>query len=122
VLARVPHASGALEGKITKDTTFAAGDHRSFRNRQMLVDLLDKAETLRWLHEDGRRTIAQLALQYAVAQPGISSVLPTMTSIEQLEEFAGAVDAPALTGAELARIDELYAGNFGVERREYARR
>jgi aryl-alcohol dehydrogenase-like predicted oxidoreductase len=29
VLARVPHASGALEGKITKETTFAAGDPRS---------------------------------------------------------------------------------------------
>ncbi len=122
VLARVPHASGALEGKITKETTFAAGDHRSFRNRQMLVDLLDKAETLRWLHEDGRRTVAQLALQYVVAQPGISSVLPTMTSIEQLDEFCGAGEAPALTADELRRIDALYAENFGVERREYARR
>jgi aryl-alcohol dehydrogenase-like predicted oxidoreductase len=122
VLARVPHASGALEGRITKDTTFAAGDHRSFRNRQMLVDLLDKAETLRWLHDGGTRTIAQLALQYAIAQPGISSVLPTMTTTEQLDEFTGAVDAPALTVDELQRIDELYAGNFGVERREYARR
>lgn len=122
VLARVPHASGALEGKITKDTTFAAGDHRSFRNRQMLVDLLDKAETLRWLHEDGSRTIAQLALQYVVAQPGISSVLPTMTSVEQLDEFTGAVDAPALSDDDLRRVDALYAENFGVERREYARR
>ncbi len=122
VLARVPHASGALEGKITKETTFAAGDHRSFRNRQMLVDLLDKAETLRWLHDGGRRTIAQLALQYVVAQPGISSVLPTMTSVEQLDEFTAATEAPPLTAEELRRIDELYAENFGVERREYARR
>jgi aryl-alcohol dehydrogenase-like predicted oxidoreductase len=122
VLARVPHASGALEGKITKDTTFAAGDHRAFRNRQMLVDLLDKAETLRFLHDDGRRSIAQLALQYAVAQPGITSVLPTMTSAEQLDEFTAATEAPPLTADELRRIDELYAANFGVERREYARR
>ncbi|MGH7747863.1 MAG: aldo/keto reductase, partial [Candidatus Dormibacteria bacterium] len=37
VLARVPHASGALEGRITRDTVFPAGDHRSFRNRQMLL-------------------------------------------------------------------------------------
>jgi aryl-alcohol dehydrogenase-like predicted oxidoreductase len=122
VLARVPHASGALEGKITKETTFAAGDHRSFRNRQMLVDLLDKAETLRWLHADGQRTVAQLALQYVIAQPGISSVLPTMTSIEQLDEFAAASDAAPLTADDLSRIDALYADNFGVERREYARR
>jgi len=122
VLARVPHASGALEGKITKETTFAAGDHRSFRNRQMLVDLLDKAETLRWLHSGGERSIAQLALQYAVAQPGISSVLPTMTGVDQLDEFTAATEVPPLTAEELRRIDELYAENFGVERREYARR
>jgi aryl-alcohol dehydrogenase-like predicted oxidoreductase len=88
----------------------------------MLVDLLDKAETLRWLHEDGRRSIAQLALQYIVAQPGISSVLPTMTSVEQLDEFTGALDAPPLSADDLQRIDALYAENFGVERREYARR
>jgi aryl-alcohol dehydrogenase-like predicted oxidoreductase len=121
VLARVPHASGALEGKITKDTTFAAGDHRSFRNRQMLVDLLDKAETLRWLHQDGQRTIAQLALQFAMARPEISSVLPTMTEVGQLDEFAAASEAPPLTAEELDRVGALYAENFGVERREYAR-
>jgi aryl-alcohol dehydrogenase-like predicted oxidoreductase len=88
----------------------------------MLVDLLDKAETLRWLHDSGQRTIAQLALQYAVAQPGISSVLPTMTTVEQLDEFTAATQAPPLSDGELHRIDALYADNFGVERREYARR
>jgi aryl-alcohol dehydrogenase-like predicted oxidoreductase len=45
-----------------------------------------------------------------------------MTSIEQLDEFTGALHAPALTDEELQRIDALYAENFGVERREYARR
>ena len=45
-----------------------------------------------------------------------------MTSVEQLDEFTGAVDAPALSGDDLRRVDALYAENFGVERREYARR
>jgi aryl-alcohol dehydrogenase-like predicted oxidoreductase len=122
VLARVPHASGALEGTVTKETVYPAGDHRSFRNRQMLHDLLDKAETIRFLWEAGERTIAQAAMQYCISQPRIASVLPTVTSIPQLEEFTAAAELTPLTSDELRRVDALYAENFGVERRDYARR
>jgi aryl-alcohol dehydrogenase-like predicted oxidoreductase len=117
VLARVPHASGALEGRITRDTVFPAGDHRSFRNRQMLLDLLDKAETLRFLWEDGSRTVAQAALQFLVAQPGLAGVLPTMSEPAQIEEFAAAASLPELTEDQLRRVAELEARNFGVEDR-----
>lgn len=122
VLARVPHASGALEGKITKDTAFPVGDHRNFRNRQMLEDLLDKAEALRFLHAGRERTVAQMALQFIIAQPRIAAVLPTMTEPAQLDEFSAAADIEQLTAEELRRVDQLYAENFGVARREYARR
>jgi aryl-alcohol dehydrogenase-like predicted oxidoreductase len=122
VLARVPHASGALEGTVTKDTVYPAGDHRSFRNRQMLHDLLDKAETISFLWEGGERTIAQAAIQYCLSQPRIASVLPTATTVAQLEEFTAAADLRPLTAADLSRVDALHAENFGVERRDYARR
>jgi aryl-alcohol dehydrogenase-like predicted oxidoreductase len=122
VLARVPHASGALEGRITKDTAFPPGDHRNFRNRQMLEDLLDKADALRFLHGDGVRTIAQMALQFVIAQPHIASVIPTMTETAQVDEFSAAADLRPLSDDELSRVAQLYADNFGVERREYARR
>ena len=121
ILARVPHASGALEGKITKDTAFPPGDHRNYRNRQMLEDLLDKAETLRFLHADGTRTVAQMALQFIISQPRIASVLPTVTDLDQLDEFAAAATLPPLSADELERIQALYAKNFGVARREYGK-
>ncbi|HEY6378753.1 MAG TPA: aldo/keto reductase [Candidatus Dormibacteraeota bacterium] len=122
VLARVPHASGALEGTVTKDTVYPAGDHRSFRNRQMLHDLLDKAQTISFLWEGGERTIAQAAIQYCLSQPRIASVLPTATTVAQLEEFTAAAALRPLTAADLTRVDALHAENFGVERRDYARR
>jgi aryl-alcohol dehydrogenase-like predicted oxidoreductase len=122
VLARVPHASGALEGTVTKDTVYPAGDHRSFRNRQMLHDLLDKAEAIRFLWDGGVRTIAQAAVQFCMAQPGMASVLPTATTPAQLEEFAAAASLPEIDPGDLRRVEERYADNFGVERREYARR
>jgi aryl-alcohol dehydrogenase-like predicted oxidoreductase len=122
VLARVPHASGALEGTVTKATVYPAGDHRSFRNRQMLHDLLDKAETISFLWDGGERTIAQAAIQYCLSQSRIASVLPTATTIAQLEEFTAAAERKPLTADDLRRVDALHAENFGVERRDYARR
>jgi aryl-alcohol dehydrogenase-like predicted oxidoreductase len=86
------------------------------------MDLLDKAETLRFLHADGQRTVAQMALQFIIAQPRIASVLPTVTELDQLDEFAAAATLPPLSADELERIAELYAENFGVARREYAKR
>jgi len=121
VLARVPHASGALEGTITKDTVFPPGDHRSFRNRQMLADLLDKAEAVRFLWGDDQGSIGQAAVQFCLAQPRIASVLPTVVEIAQLEEFAAASDLPRVTADQLARVEAERLRNFGVEQREYAR-
>jgi hypothetical protein len=43
------------------------------------------------------------------------TVLPNIYEHEQLVEFAGAPEAPALNASELQRITQLAAGNFGVE-------
>jgi hypothetical protein len=42
-------------------------------------------------------------------------VLPTVTDLEDLEEWAGASDAPDLTDEDLDRIAGLYERNFDVE-------
>ena len=46
LIARVPHASDTLSGKITLDTVFPPGDHRAHRNRDNMLDNFEKAETL----------------------------------------------------------------------------
>jgi aryl-alcohol dehydrogenase-like predicted oxidoreductase len=43
-------------------------------------------------------------------------VIPTMTTADELREYAGAADAPDLTESELASVAELYERNFDVER------
>ena len=55
LIARVPHASDVLSGKITRDTEFEGDDHRAHRKRENLLDLFDKADTLAFLHEPGDR-------------------------------------------------------------------
>lgn len=121
VLARVPHASGALEG-ISPDTVFPAGDHRNFRNRQMLVDLCAKREAVSFLWDAGARTIAQAAVQFCMAQPAMASVLPTITTPEQLDELAAAASLPPLAAEDLERVEALRRADFGVRERDGARR
>src|SRR5690348_12449445 len=75
VIARVPLASGMLTGKFTRDTQFAADDHRAYNRHGEAFDVgetfsgvdfetgLEAVEELRPLVPEGA-TLAQLALRW----------------------------------------------------------
>jgi aryl-alcohol dehydrogenase-like predicted oxidoreductase len=114
LIARVPHASDVLSGKITRDTEFEGDDHRAHRKRENLLDLFDKADTLDFLRapETGR-TIGQAAIAGILAIDGFTTVLPTCVTAAEVREYAAASDLP-LRDDERAQVDELWAANFGV--------
>jgi aryl-alcohol dehydrogenase-like predicted oxidoreductase len=113
-LIRVTHSSGMLEGKYTAETTFPPTDHRSHRPRTWLLNGIRKVEQLRFL-ENSKRTLGQAALQWLLADDRVASTLPNIYNEEQLVEFARAPDCQPLTADDMARIEELYSENFGVE-------
>lgn len=113
-MIRVPHASGMLEGKYAADTVFPEGDHRRHRPRSWLTNGVKKIERLRFLERPGR-TLGQAAIQWLLLEPRVMTVLPNIYDREQLREFAGATDAPALGADEIERIAREYAENFGIE-------
>jgi len=118
LMARVPHASGLLEGRYTRDTSFGPDDHRFFRvntderKRAWLDDGLKKLERLAFLQAG--RTLAQAAIRFILASPCFACVLPNIYTAEQLEEFAAAAEVPDLTGEEVAQVNALYARNFDL--------
>lgn len=112
-LIRVTHSSGMLEGHYTPETVFPEGDHRRHRPKSWLINGVKKVEQLRFL-ENADRTLGQAALQWLLADPLIASTLPNIYEEAQLVEFAKATDTAPLTSDEMARVDELYADNFGV--------
>jgi aryl-alcohol dehydrogenase-like predicted oxidoreductase len=114
VMARVPHSSGMLEGKYTRDTVFAENDHRRHRPRAWLETGVSKVEQLGFLTGDGERTLGQAALLWLLAQPQMTTTLPNIYGAEQLEEFAAVGDLDPLPAADVARVDELYDANFGL--------
>ncbi|ABF46006.1 aldo/keto reductase [Deinococcus geothermalis DSM 11300] len=119
VMARVPHASGLLEGYMTLDTEFEPGDHRNWRlttnarRKAWMEDGLKKVEQLQAQFLEGR-TIGQLAIQFALRSPAMASVLPNIYDEKGLEEYAATFGAAPLTDAEYDAIQVLYRDNFGL--------
>lgn len=121
LMVRVPHASGLLEGRYTRETTFGEGDHRFFRvntdarRKAWLDDGLKKVERLGFLTEGTGRTMAQAAIRWILSEPCFACVLPNIYSEDQLAEFAGASGVPDLSPEEARMVNELYARNFDLQ-------
>jgi len=86
IIARVPLDEGGLTGKMTRDTTFPLGDFRSryFRDdrKQQVVDQVEKLKTL--LGNEAS-SIPELALRFCLHHPAVSTVIPGMRSITNVE-------------------------------------
>ncbi len=113
-MVRVPHSSGMLEGRYTEDTVFAPNDHRRHRPRSWLIEGIRKIESLRFLEDEHDMTLGQAAIQWLLAHPKITTVLPNIYDEEQLREFCEASGKPELSASDLVRIRALYQDNFGV--------
>jgi aryl-alcohol dehydrogenase-like predicted oxidoreductase len=120
LMARVPHSSGLLEGQYTRQTSFAADDHRSFRvstdtrRREWLEAGLQKVERLAFLTAGTGRTLGQAAIRWILASPCFACVLPNIYNEAQAVEFAAASEVPDLTTEELAQVEDLCSRNFGL--------
>lgn len=111
VIVRGPLAMGLLTGKFNADTVFAENDFR--RHWQTDPDQhaifrhdLTVVERLRPLASEAR-SLAQLALQFVLAHPAVSTVIPGAKTPAQLRDNLGALTAPELTPAEMIRINEI---------------
>jgi aryl-alcohol dehydrogenase-like predicted oxidoreductase len=113
-MARVPTSSGLLDDNLTPDTTFSGSDHRRHRPKEWLVEGLQKIETIRFLCEGTGRSMPQAALRY-ILDSGITTVIATIASEDDLRTYASAADVPKLSSEELERVNELYERNFDVE-------
>jgi aryl-alcohol dehydrogenase-like predicted oxidoreductase len=119
IVARVPLASGLLSGRYTKDTVFAANDHRTYNRRGEAFDRgetfsgvdyatgVEAAAEFAALAPEGF-TPAQLALRWIIEQPGVTTVIPGARSPEQARANAAAAKLPALPRETLTAIDDLY--------------
>ena len=65
---------------------------------------------------DGERTMAQASIAWLLSHEPVATVTPTFRTKADIEAWAAASDVPKLSDEELARVQELYAENFGIDR------
>lgn len=119
IIVRVPLSSGMLTGKMTKDSQFAADDHRAFNRHGEAFDMgetfsgvpfevgLEAVERLRPLVPGGA-TMAQFALRWILMQEAVTVVIPGAKNKQQAEDNAAASDLPLLSDEVMAATRQVY--------------
>lgn len=105
-VVRVPHASGILDGSYDPERHFDRSDHRSHRPQAWMQAGLTVRDALPL--GGGGRTLGQAAILFCLAPAGVASVLPNITSRENLREFAAAGNMPALDADELEACAQVW--------------
>lgn len=119
VIARVPLASGLLSGKITRDTAFAADDHRNYNRHGEAFDVgetfagvplevgLQAVEDVRKLVPAGAG-MAAFALKWILMNEAVSVVIPGARNAAQAEANAMAADLAPLSAEVMAATADIY--------------
>ncbi len=119
ILARVPLASGMLAGKLKKDTSFAADDHRNF-NRE--GQAFDKGETFSGVdYETGLKAVEELkdicpkgismvqfALRWILMNEAVTCAIPGVKRPAQAEQNFAASDFAPLSDEVMAKVRGIY--------------
>jgi aryl-alcohol dehydrogenase-like predicted oxidoreductase len=104
VIARVPFDEGTLTGTLTKETTFPKEDWRSgYFTPENLIPSVERAEALRPLVPDGS-SMPEQALRFILSHPAVSTIIPGMRKIRNVEANIAASDAGPLPTELLEKL------------------
>ena len=119
IIVRLPLSSGMLAGKMTRQSSFAPDDHRSFNRQGQAFDRgetfsglnyetgLQAVEELRQLVPAGM-SMAQFALRWILMFEAVSCTIPGAKRPEQAAENAQAADLPAFSSEVMSSVDQIY--------------
>lgn len=105
VLARVPLDEGSLTGKITEASTFPPGD---FRNEYFQGDrkrqVVERVNAIRSDLGLADGELPAVALRYCLSFPAVSTVIPGMRTVRNVEANMAVSDAGPLHDRTLAQL------------------
>ena len=119
ILARVPLASGLLTGKLRRDSTFDADDHRNFNRHGAAFDVgetfsgvdldlgLEAVEQIRALLPAGY-SMAQFALRWILMFDAVTCAIPGGKRPDQVADNCRASDLAPLPPETMAKIRSIY--------------
>ena len=106
VIARVPFDEGTLTGTLTRDSSWPKGDWRNtYFVPENLHSSVEHADALKPLVPKGM-TMPEMALRFILSNPAVSTVIPGMRKLRNVESNVAASDGEGLPADLLARLRE----------------
>jgi aryl-alcohol dehydrogenase-like predicted oxidoreductase len=105
VIVRVPFDEGALTGRITPETTFEEGDFRDdyFRDDRKR-EVQERVRAIVSELGASEDEIAEIALRYILSHPAVSTVIPGMRSVRNVERNMAVGDGRGLPEDQVQRL------------------
>jgi aryl-alcohol dehydrogenase-like predicted oxidoreductase len=104
VIARVPFDEGSLTGTLTADTKWPDGDFRNiYFQPDNLKNTLERVDKLRPVVPAGM-SMPELALRHILQHPAISTVIPGMRKLRNVEQNLAASDGTSLPAPLMAEL------------------
>ena len=123
VMTYGPLAFGLLTGTLTADTTFGGNDWRSTGGRpgwnvgvfaeEHFQRNLQVVEELKPIAVARGKGMPHLALRWVLSNPAVSCALVGMRTVQEVEDNVAGLEW-ALSGADMAQIDDVFA-RYGVD-------
>ncbi|MGJ3238505.1 MAG: aldo/keto reductase [Anaerolineae bacterium] len=119
IITRVPLASGLLTGKMSKQSSFEADDHRNFNRHGDAFDVgetfsgvdfntgVDAANAIAELKPD-HATMAQFALRWILMFDAVSCAIPGAKNAQQARDNVAAAQLPGLMPDVMQQIETIY--------------
>jgi len=110
VIARTPLAFGFVTGRYSPGVRFDPPDHRANWPQRQLDRWASSASLFAPLTTVDKGLV-HLALQFCVSDKAVSTVIPGMLTVEEVDDNVRAAEVEPLTDEEIERIHEIYRTN-----------
>jgi aryl-alcohol dehydrogenase-like predicted oxidoreductase len=130
ILARVPLSSGMLTGKMSRETTFGADDHRNFNRHGEAFDVgetfsgvdfetgLEAVGELKKLVPE-EMTLAQFALRWILMFDAVTCTIPGAKRPSQETDNAQSAEFPPLSEETMRAVREIYESKIKPQVHHY---
>ena len=104
IIARVPFDEGALTGKLTLDSKWAEGDFRNvYFGPENLPPTIQRVQELQKIVPDNMN-IAEFALRFIANNPAVTTMIPGMRQLKNVEANMAISDETGLNSHQLIQI------------------
>jgi len=107
IIVRVPFEEGLLTGTLKPGYQFAEGDWRAnWLTPERLVEAAPSVKALEQFLAPDRPTLPSLALKFCLSHPAVSTIIPGMRRVANVEANTSSSDGVLLDEATLRKLKE----------------